>query len=251
MPVNSREELVGYCLRRLGAPVISINVDSEQVEDRIDEALQYYIQYHYDGTEREIVRVVIDEQMAAAKAIKVDPSVVSILRVVPDITAFESLMAGSPSYRGQDGLISMNYYNGVETGGFSMRSFASYSVQSDVLKMLFRPEQMITFRHANNTVTFDTTRAMTVGEKFFLEVYRGVDPSTSTTVWNDMWLKEMATCLINLQWGQNLIKYSGVQLPTGITLDGRAIFADATAERERLLERLREEFSYPADFFMC
>ena len=97
MSVGSRQELIDYCLRRLGAPVITINVDADQVEDRVDEALQYYRQYHYDGTEREIIRVVADADMVAQRAIKLPPRVVSVLRVVPTLTEFEAAMTGSPT----------------------------------------------------------------------------------------------------------------------------------------------------------
>lgn len=250
MSVGSRQELIDYCLRRLGAPVITINVDADQVEDRVDEALQYYRQYHYDGTEREIIRVVADADMVAQRAIKLPPRVVSVLRVVPTLTEFEAAMTGSPTFRGSDDLISLNYYYGANTGGFSMESYASYSIQMDVFRYLFRPERIITHRFASGTVTFDHNVPLQVGDVLQLEVYTGVDPDSGETVWNDMWLKEFVTCLIKLQWGSNLIKYSGVQLPTGITLDGRQIYDDAVAEREKLLERLRNEYELPLDFFL-
>lgn len=250
MSVDSREDFVNYCLRRLGAPVITINVDAEQVEDRIDEALQYYRQYHYDGTEREIVRVVVTPEMVATKAIKLPPRVVSVLRAVPTLSEFEAAMSGSPSFRGGDDLVSLNYYYGANTGGFSMKSYAAYSIQMDMMRYLFRPERILTHRFANGTVTFDQTVAMVVGDAIQLEVYTGVDPESSKTIWDDMWLKEFATCLIKMQWGANLSKYSGVQLPTGITLDGAKIYDDAVAEREKLLERLRNEYELPLDFFM-
>ena len=250
MPIENREDFVDYCLRRLGAPVITINVDAAQVEDRIDEALQYYQQYHYDGTEREIVRIVVDAAMVLARAVKLPPRVVSVLRVVPTLSEFEAALAGTPTSRGGDDLLSLNYYHGANTGGFSMKSYASYSIQMDVFRYLFRPERIITHRFSNGTVTFDQTVPFDVGSVLQMEVYTGVDPATSKTVWDDMWLKEFATCLIKLQWGSNLSKYSGVQLPTGITLDGNKILGDAETEREKLLERLRNEFETPADFFL-
>ena len=250
MPITSREEFVNYCLRRLGAPVITINVDAEQVEDRIDEALQYYRQYHYDGTQREILRVVVTQEMVDAKAIKLPRGVVSVLRVVPTLTQFEAAMTGSPTFRGSDDLISLNYYYGANTGGFSMESYASYSIQMDVFRYLFRPERIISHRYTSGILTFAHDTPLQVDDVLQVEVYTGVDPNTGLLVWDDMWLKEFASCLIKLQWGSNLIKYSGVQLPTGITLDGQKIFDDASAEREKLIERLRNEWELPADFFM-
>lgn len=250
MPIQSREEFMEYCLRKLGAPVIRINVDVDQVQDRIDEALAYYIKYHYDGTERDIVRVVADAEMVAKRAIKVDKDVVSVLQVVPTITEFEAALAGAPSSRAADGSISLNYFYGANQGGFSMRSYASYRVHSDVIRWMFRPENNITFRMANHTITFDETVPIALGDVFNVQVYRGIDPETHETVWQDLWLQEFATCLIKQQWGSNLSKFSGVQLPTGITLDGQKIYDDASAEREKLIERLRNEFEYPTDFFM-
>lgn len=251
MSITSREDFLSYCLRSLGEPVIKINIDVDQAHDRIDEALSYYIQYHYDGTEREIVRVEADAAMVASKKLVLPKSVVSVLRVVPTLTEFEAALAGAPASRGQDGAISLNYYYGANAGGFSMSSYAASSIQMDVIRYLFRPERSITFRRAGtNTISFDTSTAMEVGDVFMVEVYQGIDPDTNVAVWDDMWLKEFATCLLKLQWGNNLSKFSGVQLPTGITLNADKIQDEARQEREKLLERLRNEYELPMDFYL-
>jgi len=251
MPVKTREEFIRYCLRRLGHPVIQINVDADQVEDRIDEALRYYKQYHYDGTEREILRVELDQWMVDHKAIKLPSDVMSVLSVVPTISEFEAGLLGAPYPRDTAGSISLNFYYGsVGTSGMSMKGYAAYTTQIDVMSWLFRPERALTFRRQNNTVTFDLSVAMQKDQVFLMEVYRAVNVEQAEHIWEDLWLQEFATCLVKLQWGSNLIKYNGVQLPTGIVLDGQKIYDDAVAERERLLERLRNEFEYPTDFFL-
>jgi hypothetical protein len=251
MPVTNREELKLYCLRRLGHPVIQINVAEEQVEDRIDEAIGYYKQYHYDGTEREVLRVVVDEQMARAKAIRLPSDVVSVLNAVPTLSEFEAAFLGTPFPRDSGGSISLNhYYGSMGSNGQDLKGYAAYSIQLDVMQWLFRPERSLTFRRANNSITFDLSTPMAVGDVFILEVYRAVDVESSQTLWDDLWLKEFATCLIKLQWGSNLMKYNGVNLPTGIQLNGQGIYDEASAEREKLIERLRAEFEMPLDFFL-
>ena len=275
MSIKTREDFVNYCLRRLGSPVIKINVDAEQVSDRVDEAIRYYIQYHYDGTEREVIKATITPDQAAKKAITLPDNIVSVLRCVPSRAEYENALSGVPQgatapaggsttaiSSSQQYMLTYPFYQPMpmlpggggdpysSDGTYSMKSYVSYQVTNDVLRYLFRPEREVTFRHANNTVTFDVTTPMNEGDAFLFEVYTGIDPETHKWMWEDIWLQEFATCLIKMQWGQNLSKYSGVQLPTGITLDGQKILDDANNEREKLLQRLNDQFSYPPDFFM-
>jgi hypothetical protein len=88
------------------------------------------------------------------------------------------------------------------------------------------------------------------GEYIIYEAYKTVDPTSFSKVYNDMWLKEYTTELIKQQWGSNLSKFEGMQMPGGVTLNGRQLYDDATAQIERLREKIRLDFEMPADFFV-
>ena len=88
------------------------------------------------------------------------------------------------------------------------------------------------------------------GDFIVYEYFRTVDPDTHTSIYNDLWLKEYTTALFKLQWGTNLIKFEGMQLPGGVILNGRQLYDDATGEIQDLRERIRLEFEMPTDFFL-
>ena len=269
MRIRTREAFIDYCLRSIGAPVIKINVDAEQVSDRIDEALRYYIQYHYNGAEREVMKVVLDQAMVDARAVKMNEDTIAVLKCVPTRAEFENALLGaqnggaSPPAGQSSSQYMMTYpfYQpmpamfgdgsiGSYDQSYSMKSYVSYQVTNDVIRHVFRPEREVTFRHANNTVTFDVTQNMRVGDAYLFEVYTAVNPLTHEYIWEDIWLQEFASCLIRVQWGRNLTKFGGVQLPTGITLNGDKILDEALQEKEKLLEKLRNDWEFPCDFFL-
>lgn len=241
---KTRADLIDYCLRRLGSPVVEINIDDDQVEDRVDDAIGYYIQYHYHGTDRTYVTVAITTDMVAANALTMPPDVVDVLRIAPTTTQAGVSTHSMSIGRQSDGKISLN---GVTPDA---SNYATSLQQASFHEWLFSPERVINFRYGRGTLTFDGNYPLVVGDKYVVECYVATSPATNTSLWNDMWLKEYTTALIKQQWGQNLSKYSGVQLPTGITLDGQGILAAGTAEKEALEERLRNEFQYPTDFFL-
>lgn len=241
---KSRADLIDYCMRRLGSPVVEINVDGDQVEDRVDDAIGYYIQYHYHGTDRAYETVIVTDQMVTAGALTLPDEVVDVLRIAPTTTNAGVSMFGMSIGRQSDGNIALN---GMTTDA---ANYATALQQASFREWLFSPDRVINFRYGRGTLTFDGNYPLVTGEKYVVECYVATSPATNALLWNDLWLKEYTTALIKQQWGQNLSKYSGVQLPTGITLDGQGILSSAEAERKDLEERLRNEFQYPIDFFM-
>ena len=314
---NSKDTFKDYCLRQLGAPVIEINVDDDQLDDRVDEALQYYQEYHTDGTERFFLKhksvgsvlafsglsgaFVANEEVtgntSGAKMI-VDSIVGSTLvyKVLGDpnvaFQANETITGGTSGATAQissitigdfeNGYIPINdlitqvvqvlpirdsvssndmfdvryqiHLHDIYNMGF-MGSLAEYVMSMQYLDMLDNvidsDEKQIGFeRHKNRLNIFmDWGEELSIGDFIVVECYRIIDPDTFTDVYNDYYLKKYATALIKKQWGQNLIKFEGMQMPGGVTFNGRQIYDDAIADIEKLEEEMRLNWEDPVDFY--
>lgn len=262
--VTSRVELIEYCLRRLGFPVIEINVDEDQIEDRIDDTFDYYSDYHSDGTERTFLAV----QLTQAN---IDDGYVD----VPEDMAFVS--NALPFGRSANSFYPMNDKNaswdfhhmfgrGMSNGTFpeaSATSGGNAGVTSDlslttywlnmqyyeqVNEMFGGGELPIRFNRHTNRVYIDTDwedSGVNVDDYVMLEGRKIVDPETYTDVYNDRWVKRYATAQIKKQWGANLIKYSGIALPGGVTLDGDKLFQEASDEIDKLEEEMQLMYEEP------
>ena len=237
---TSREEYKQYCLRNLGSPVIDINVDDEQLEDRIDEALQYYRDYHYDGTIHDYVKHQITAEDIANEFITIGEHIQGIVRVF-DI---DDTGVGASSLFNVRYQIHLN-----DLYQFSSATYAPYvSAMTNIATMeeIFVGKQPIDFnRHVNKLFIRMDFSELTVGEFIIIEVYRTTDPDTHTDVWNDRWLLRYGTALFKRQWGENLSKFAGVQLPGGITLDGPRIMSEAREEISNLEQEMITSYSLP------
>ena len=237
---NSRESFKQYCLRNLGSPVIDINVDDEQLEDRIDEALQYYRDYHYDGTTHDYMKHQITSNDLTNKYIPISENVQGIVRVFDiDDTGIGASSLFNVRYQ-----IHLNdLYN------FSSASYAPYvSALTNIATMeeIFVGKQPIRFnRHVNKLFIDMDWDSVKVGEFIIIEGYRTTDPDTYTDVWNDRWLLRYGTALFKRQCGENLSKFAGVQLPGGITLDGPRIMSEAREEIQNLEQEMITSYSLP------
>ena len=237
---TSREAYKQYCLRNLGSPVIDVNVDDEQLEDRIDEALQYYRDYHYDGTIHDYVKHQITAEDITNQYITIGEHIQGIVRVFDiDDTGIGASSLFNVRYQ-----IHLN-----DLYQFSSATYAPYvSAMTNIATMeeIFVGKQPIDFnRHVNKLFIRMAWDELTVGEFIIIEVYRTTDPDTHTDVWNDRWLLRYGTALFKRQWGENLSKFAGVQLPGGITLDGPRILGEAREEIERLEEEMIKSYSLP------
>jgi len=246
---TSRATLIDYCKRRLGDPVIEINVDEDQLEDRVDESLQYYQEYHSDAT----FRTYVSHQVTA------DDITNEYIDVANDILFVTRLFAMSSSFNSSFNFFDIKYQLMLNDIA-DMQNFAGDLAYYDqlnqyltTLDMKLNGYPLTEFvRRQNRLYLFGDFNDGDVkeGEYILYEAYKIVDPSTHTSVFNDMWLKEYTTALIKQQWGQNLIKFEGMQLPGGVILNGRQIYDDATSEIEALREKIRLEHELPADFFV-
>ena len=246
---TSRATLIEYCKRRLGDPVIEINVDEDQLEDRVDEALQYYQEYHSDATVRTYLKHQITSTDVTNEYIPISSDIIFVSKLFPISSSFNS------SYNFFDIKYQMMLNDIADLQNFA-GDLAYYEQMQQYLSMLdmkLNGTPQVQFsRRQNRLYIFGdfADEDIKAGEYIIAEVYQIVDPETYTSVYNDMWIKEYTTSLIKQQWGQNLIKFEGMQLPGGVVLNGRQIYDDATNEIAQLRENLRLEQELPPDFFV-
>ncbi len=249
--ITTRQGLINYCLRRLGEPVIEINVDEDQIEDKVDDAIQLYQEFHDDGQ----MRVYYEYQMTAAdisnKYITIPDNIINVVKMFPV----------SNSIINSSNFFSFNYQfamsdMGNMTGAGPTGGMAYYEQTRQYMEMLdtkLNGLPLITFvRRANRVYLHSDIEdgQLTEGKYVAFECYQTVDPETNTAVYNDMFIKDYTTALIKEQWGQNMSKFEGMQLPGGVTISGRQILEEAKEEISSLRERMRLEFEEAATLFI-
>jgi hypothetical protein len=321
MAITTRQELKDYCLRRLGFPVIEINVDDDQVEDRVQDAIDYWNEYHFDGVERVYLKAqveasevrlstifasqfIIDETItgatsgATAKVYAVKASNVLKIRKVKgtfsngetitgDTSGFSTTLHGSSAYTEKSWTSGDFVVSDAVTGvirvlpfgdaGSSRASTNIFDVvyqfrlndmynllSSDViyyqqvkqhlqlLDDMFAGSRTFTFNRKKDIIHLDVDMDTTFQEEDFVvfEVYRALDPETYTEIYNDMFLRRYVTALIKRQWGENMKKFGGMQLPGGVTLNGQVIFDEALAEINELEREMQTRYELPVDFMV-
>lgn len=229
-----------YCLRRLGKPVIEINVDEDQVEDRIDDALRYYWDYHFDGTERGYLKHIVTATDIANKYITVPENIIGVINL---------FSIADPSIRSDD-LFNIRYQialNDLYT--LTSVSMVPYYMVMEhlalIAEMLVGKQPIRYNRHINRLYIDMDWNSINVGEYLVAEVYNIVDPETYADVWKDRWLMRYTTALIKRQWGSNLTKFSGMQLPGGVQFNGDKIYNDAVEEIDMLEKEMIYTYSLP------
>lgn len=243
--ITTREELKDYCLRRLGAPVIEINVDDDQVEDRIDDAFQFYREYHYDAIEMVYLKYQFTEEDLTNRYIPVSDMVVGVNRILP----FSNRSNGMNIFDIRYQIIINDLYSLIST---DLIYYAQVKAQLELINMLLVGQKPVRFnRHMNRIyIDMDWPGDAKVGDYIIIEAYRILDPDTYRDVYNDMYLKRYATSLIKRQWAENIKKFSGVQLPGGVTLNGDNLFQEAVQEIREIEEEIRRTFELPVDMFV-
>jgi hypothetical protein len=239
MAVTSREEFKEYCLRKLGKPVIEINVDDDQVEDRIDEALKYYWDYHFDGTEKVYYKHLVTASDISNKYITLPENIIGAVRIF-DIGNYMSV----------NNIFNIRYQialNDLYTLTYqSMVPYYMAFQHIQMLEQLLVGQQPIRFNRHTDKLYIDVDWTKIVeGYYLVIEAYQVVDPETYSDVWSDRWLQRYATQLIKKQWGSNLTKFNGVQLPGGITFNGTQIYNDAHEEIDKLEAEMINSYSLP------
>lgn len=246
MPVpTTRDEFIDYCLRRLGAPVIQINVDSDQLDDRVDDALQRYRDYHHDATEKIYAQHQLTQTDVDNKYLIIDPLIIGISRIFPLSDAQQNINLFDLRYQ-----LRLN-----ELYDFTSTSYVTYEITMQhlrTLEMLFVGITPIRFNRHQNKLFIDWNwgTSIVIGEHVIMEGYRILDPDQYPNIWNDRWLKEYATALIQKQWGENLSKFSSIPLPGGAILDGDKIYNKADQKVKKLEDEMINSYSEQPMFLM-
>ena len=242
--VTSREQLKEYCLRRLGAPVIEINVDGDQVEDRIDDAFQFYREYHYDAVEKVYLKHLITAEDITNQYLTMSDAITGIERVFP----FMNKSTGTNIFDIKYQILINDLYTLMST---DLIYYTAVRQELELINQLLVGQKPIRFNRNMNRLYIDMDWAADVvpGTYIIVDCWRILDPDTFTDVYNDMMLKKYATALIKRQWGENLKKFQGVQLPGGVTINADQIYQDAIAEITQIEAEMQSRFELPVDFF--
>ena len=268
---STKATLKSYCLRALGFGVIDINVSDDQADDRLDEALQYFAQYHYDGIEKmylkhlitsdDVTRARSDASTTATDTadssitatwkegknfIPVPSSVVSVVQVF----TFTYTGAGSNMFDIRYQLRLNDLFD------FSSTSVIQYQMTMDnidLLEHILVGETPIRFNQHQNRlyVDMDWENDVTADVDYMIiECYRKLDPTTYTDVYDDIYLKRYATTLIKKQWGANLSKFKGVTMLGGVEMDGETLYTQALEEQNKLEEEIQLAFELPINYMV-
>jgi len=242
--VTNREGLRDYCLRALGHPVIEINVDDDQVEDRIDEAFQFYREYHYDAVELIYLKHEFTSADITNQYISTSDMVVGVNRILPLTNRTRGLNMFDIRYQ----ILINDLYSLMST---DLIYYSMVKSHIELINQLLVGIKPIRFnRHMNRLyMDMDWVADAKAGDYIIVECYRILDPDTYLDVYDDMFLKRYCTALIKRQWGTNLKKFSGVQLPGGVTLNGDVIYQEAESEIKAIEDEMQSRFELPVDFF--
>ena len=270
---STRQELIDYCLRKLGAPVLEINVAEEQIEDLVDDAIQLFNERHFDGVYQTYLKYEITQQdidRGRAKGISgVGVASTSVTtNIVGTATTFNYYESSNylqvPSHVvGVNKVFQFEGSNSIASGMFSIKyqlflndiyywgstELLTYSMVKTYLEdinFLLTTQKQIRFNKRQDRLYMDIDwSSLTVGQYLVIDCYRMMDPNDYSKVWNDSFLKPYLTSLIKRQWGQNLIKFQGVKLPGGIELNGRQLYDDAQREIEAIIEKMSSTYELP------
>ena len=272
---STRSELITYAKRQLGAPVLEVNVADEQVEDILDDAIQYFQERHFDGvyptflkykiTEDDIKRgrsrdgntdnVGITTQTATST---IDGQSVSFsfnetsnyLQVPPDILGITKVFHFDGSNRMSSGMFSLKYQLFLNDiyyyGSTELLSYAMTKTYLEDINFLLTTQKQIRFNKRQDRLYLDIDwSSITDGEFLVIDCFRTLDPNDYARVFNDSFLKRYFTALLKKQWGQNLIKFQGVKLPGGVELNGRQIYDDAMNDLTIIREQMSNTYELP------
>lgn len=229
-PAN-RQEFIEYILRKIGAPVIQINVSEEQVEDRVDEAVSFWRDYHYNGSQLVYLKHQITQQDKDQGYVKLPEQLLGISKIFDLDT---SISMGT-------GIFNVNYQfvlnNLTDITGYSIQNYWMTMSHISFLQEWLVGKPMVRYNKHVNRLYIDTdSSSWNVGSYIIIEAYDIIDPDAYSDVWGDRWLQNYASVLVREQWGLNLTKFTNMQLVGGVSFNGEQILAEARAEREKMEE---------------
>ncbi len=270
----SRSQFIDYCKRQLGAPVLEINVADEQIEDIVDDAIQYFQERHFDGVAQTYLKYKITQDDidrgkgpgstgVVGLTTETATSTIAGSEVEFDYTENSNYLAIPPSVIGCTKVFHFDGSNTITNNMFSVKyqlflndiyywgatellTYAMTKTYLEDINFLLTTEKQIRFNQRQDRLYLDIDwSSMTEGDYLIIDCFRAMDPNDYTRVWNDSFLKPYATALIKRQWGQNLLKFQGVKLPGGTELNGRQIYDDAEKELTRIREIMSNTYELP------
>jgi len=271
---TSRTELVNYCKRQLGAPVLEVNVADEQVDDLVDDALQFFHERHFDGVTQTFLKYKITQAdidrgrgrggnnpigiVTTSASTTIDGSSVQFdyeensnyLQVPPSVIGVQKIYHFDGSNTVTNNIFSVKYQLFLNDiyywGSTELLTYAMVKTYLEDIDFLLTTEKQIRFNQRMDRLYLDIDwSSVTVNDYLVIDCYRLLDPNDFSRVWNDSFLKKYLTALIKKQWGQNLIKFQGVKLPGGVELNGRQIYDDAQKEIDMIMEKMSNTYELP------
>ena len=270
----SRSEFKNYCLRQLGAPVLEINVADEQIDDIIDDSLQYFHERHFDGVMRTYLKYQVTQDdidrgkgpgQSGVTGITTTTATATIdgasmqfdweensnyLQVPPSVIGVEKVFHFDGSQSMSSGMFSIKYQLFLNDiyfwGAMEMLTYNMTRTYLADLEFALTTQKQFRFNQRMDRLYLDISWGeLTAGDYLVIDCFRTLDPNDYTRVWNDSFLKKYTTALLKKQWGQNLIKFQGVKLPGGVELNGREIYEDGVKELEIIREMMSNTYELP------
>ena len=249
MVPNNRDELMDYCLRSLGFPVIEVNIDDDQLDDRIDEALQWFRENLPDGSKRQYFSHQLTQDDIDNGYIDFDVDVMSVVRMLPVNT-----VQGQTNFFDIKYQMMLNDITDLNNYAGDMAYYEQMQQHLSMLDMKLSGHTEITFDRQNNRVNFFLGKSkVPVGQYVVFEIYTPRTPNSTyeyNSLWNHPFVKSYATALVKKQWGVNLIKFDGMTMPGGVTVNARQIYEDALQDIDKIMEKFREEEDEGPIFFV-
>ncbi len=275
---GSRSEFIDYCKRQLGAPVLEINVADEQIEDIVDDAIQFFNERHFDGVSQMYLKYQIRQSDIDRGRATMEPGSGNKTTGISTTTAETTIAGVSTTFNFYDngnflqippeiiGVTKIFHFDGTNTvtnnmfsvkyqlflndiyywGSTELLTYAMLKTYLEDINFLLTTEKQIRFNQRMDRLYLDIDwDSMSVGDWLVIDCFRLLNPNDYPRVWNDSFLKPYATALIKKQWGQNLLKFQGVKLPGGTELNGRQIYDDAEKDLERIKENMSNTYELP------
>ena len=272
---GSRSELIDYCKRQLGAPVLEVNVADEQIDDIVDDAIQYFQERHFDGVSQMYMKYKVTQNdinrgkgpgqsdVAGITTTSASHNFTGIgtetfnyqennnfLQIPPEIIGVTKIFHFDGSNTVTNNMFSVKYQLFLNDiyywGSTELLSYAMVKTYLEDINFLLTTEKQIRFNQRMDRLYLDMDwSSMSVNDWLIIDCFRALNPNDYSRVWNDSFLKKYTVALMKRQWGQNLLKFQGVKLPGGVELNGRQIYDDAEKDLEIIREMMSNTYELP------
>jgi hypothetical protein len=272
---STRQELIDYCKRKLGAPVLEINVADEQIDDLVDDAIQFFQERHFDGVSQVYLKYKITQDdidrgrapagnstTAGITTTNVSTTIVgsattfsytensNFLQIPPSVIGIQKVYHFDGTNTTTNNMFSLKYQIFLNDiyywGSVEILTYAMLKTYLEDLDFILTTQKQIRFNKRMDRLYLDIDwGSVRVGDYLVIDCYRTLDPNDYSKVWNDSFLKLYLTALLKRQWGQNLIKFQGVKLPGGVELNGRQLYDDAQRELDSIMEKMSNTYELP------